>query len=105
MAYILGQLEGIAGLSARRQMPWGTGQSFPHIALTWDEGTMGVAYREFAARLLAGKPRTSVQVVDPRGRPSASVPEIQVRVHVHTLQEGEEIVVAQRLRALLTEKR
>ena len=103
LQYILDQLEGIPHVRAWRQLPWGTGQHLPQIAMTWDPGATGFDHRECAARMLAGSPRIAVQVADPRGRPTESVPEMQVRVHMHCLQEGEEVAVARRLREVLSE--
>ena len=105
VAYLIEQTSGISGLQAKRQLPYGTGQLFPHVALTWDEAKLGIGHRELVDRLLAGPPRIITQLVDPRGRPTASVPETQVRVHVHCLREGEDVIVAGRLKALFSEAR
>jgi len=101
VSYILGQLNELEHVQAKRQLPYGTGQLFPHVALTWDEAALGMTYAQLREQLLAGPPRIISQIVDPKGRPTASVPEPQIRVHVHCLREGEDVIVAQRLQELL----
>lgn len=102
VAYILDQMRELAHVRAWRQLPAGVGQLFPHVALSWDESAVGVSYRTFLERMLAGPPRIITQFVDPRHFADAPFDEPQVRVHVHCLREGEELIVARRIQELLT---
>ena len=102
VSYLLGKLDGVRGVRARRQLPWGTGQLFPHVALILDGSVPGMTLVELRDRLLEGPPRIMTQLVNPQGHPNVSVPEAQLRVHVHCLQPGEDAIVAARLVSLLT---
>jgi L-seryl-tRNA(Ser) seleniumtransferase len=100
VARVLETLEGLPGVQARRQLPYGVGQQIPHAAITWDESVLGITCEELRQRLLAGRPRIAVQVVDARTYPRGGFAAPEVRVHPHTLREGEEVVVAERIRGL-----
>jgi L-seryl-tRNA(Ser) seleniumtransferase len=101
VARVLEALSGVPGLAARRQMPYGIGQQIPHVALTWDPAALGVTYEGLRQALLAGRPRIAVQLVRPTDEEHGDVHSPQIRVHPHTLREGEETIVAERIRALL----
>src|SRR5207248_268280 len=88
---ILAALEDLAGVRGWRQLPPGIGQQVPHAAVRWDETALGVTHAEVARRLLAGSPRIAVQAITPPGG-------AELRLHPHTLQEGEVEIVARRLR-------
>jgi L-seryl-tRNA(Ser) seleniumtransferase len=97
VAHVLEAVSRIEGVRAQRQLPHGIGQQIPHAALAWDEAALGVTPAEVVRRLLEGEPRIAVQLVGPdRTRAGA-----EIRVHPHTLAEGEEFVIAHRLRELL----
>jgi L-seryl-tRNA(Ser) seleniumtransferase len=105
VARVLETLEGLPGVRARRQLPYGVGQQIPHAAIAWDEGALGITCEELRQALLAGRPRIApriaVQVVDAFKYPGGGFAAPQVRVHPHTLREGEEVVVAERIREIL----
>jgi hypothetical protein len=98
---VLEALAGIEDVRAWRQLPYGVGQQIPHAAVSWDEGALGVTHEEIGRRLRAGRPRIAVQVVGPQRYAFAGYTAAELRVHPHTLQEGEETVVAGRLREAL----
>ena len=100
VAHVIGALAGLEHVRAIRQLPFGVGQQIPHVALTWDERALGLTYRELVRRLRNGRPRIAVQSVMPQDYAGAGLP-MEVRIHPHTLGEGEEIVVAERVRAML----
>jgi uncharacterized pyridoxal phosphate-dependent enzyme len=101
VARVLETLEGLSHVQARRQMPYGVGQQIPHAAIAWDEATLGITCEELRQRLLEGTPRIAVQVVDSVTYPRGEFTAAEVRVHPHTLREGEEVVVAERIREIL----
>ena len=90
-------MSSIPTVKAWRQLPYGDGQLFPHIAMTWDINTLEVSYQEFFDQMLGGRPRIMPQQYDDPMRDG----ERQIRLHVHTLQEGQEVLIARRTRELL----
>src|SRR5262249_45013301 len=94
---VLDAVADLPGVEARRQLPAGIGQLVPHALVSWDEGAMEASPGEVARRVRAGSPRLIVQVVSPgsRSHPGSSP---ALRIHPHTLQDGEAEVVARRLR-------
>jgi L-seryl-tRNA(Ser) seleniumtransferase len=98
--YLLDQISRLP-VRAWRQMPFGIGQLVPHLAVTWDEQALGVTLQQVVDGLLQGRPRIALQLVDPerdrRARPGSG----QLRIHPHTLRDGEEVIVARRLVELL----
>jgi L-seryl-tRNA(Ser) seleniumtransferase len=102
VARVMDALSDLEGVRVWRQLPYGIGQQIPHAALTWDERALGVTYQELVQSLLKGRPRIAVQFVDLSSYDFAGFAEPQIRIHPHTLREGEEVVVADRVRAVLT---
>jgi len=100
VARILDELSGVPHVRAWRQLPYGIGQQIPHAALEWDEGALGVTYGDLVRRLREGSPRIAVQLITPTSYNGFA--SSQVRIHPHTLREGEEVAVAERVRAVLT---
>lgn len=90
--YIIDQVSKVPTVKAWRQLPYGDGQLFPHVAMTWDINTVEVSYQEFFDQMLGGSPRIMPQQYDDPMRDR----ERQIRLHVHTLQEGQEVLVARR---------
>jgi len=86
---------------AWRQLPYGIGQQIPHAALTWDEQALGATCQDLQQQLKDGRPRIAVQLVTPSSYDFAGFESSQIRVHPHTLREGEEVVVAERIRDIL----
>jgi L-seryl-tRNA(Ser) seleniumtransferase len=101
VAYLAGALPTIEGLHAERRLPEGIGSLAPYLSVFWDETALGVTHRAIAKRLREGTPPIAVQVLDSRV-PGISHPQLWLRVH--TLREGEEVVVARRLREVLAER-
>jgi uncharacterized pyridoxal phosphate-dependent enzyme len=101
VARMIEVLSGLEHVQARRQFPYGIGQQIPHVALTLDEGALGIGYEELVHRLLDGQPRIAVQLVQPSSYDFAGFTSPEVRLHPHTLREGEEVVVAERIVEIL----
>ena len=95
----LGQIEGV---EAWRQMPHGLGQQIPHVAVRWEVAVVGMSYAEVIEELLQGSPRIAVQFINEAVYRFARDTGPQIRLHPHTLAEGEENVVAARLAAVLS---
>jgi L-seryl-tRNA(Ser) seleniumtransferase len=101
VARVLETLAGVKDAQVKRQLPYGIGQQIPHVALTWDEQRIGVTYAGMIEQLLQGRPRIAVQLVTPSSDDD-SFERTEVRIHPHTLREGEEVVVAERIRQILS---
>ena len=102
VARVMEALSGLKGVRVWRQLPYGIGQQIPHAALAWDERALGVTYQALVQALSHGRPPIAVQFVDLSSYDFAGFKAPQIRIHPHTLREGEEIVVAERVRAVLT---
>lgn len=98
--YLIDQLSTIPTAKVWRQTPYGVGQLFPHIAMTWDIQRLEVSYQEFWETMLAGSPRVMTQQYDDPFRNG----ERQIRLHVHTLQEGQEVLLARRVQEVLAQE-
>jgi L-seryl-tRNA(Ser) seleniumtransferase len=101
VGHVIDALAGIEGLRAWRQLPYGIGQQVPHAAVSWDERALGITHAELVRTLLAGIPRIAVQLIDPEVYGFAGFTAPELRIHPHTLQEGEEATVARALRRAL----
>jgi L-seryl-tRNA(Ser) seleniumtransferase len=101
VARMLDILSDTPHVSAFRQLPYGVGQQIPHVALIWDEQSTGRTPEELVEALLDGSPRIAVQLVRPTHYGGIAFDHAEVRLHPHTLREGEEVIVAERVRALL----
>ena len=99
---VIAAVEDLPGARAWRQMPHGIGQQIPHAAVSWDEEALGLTHEDAAQALRNGEPRIIVQVINTARYGFAGFTEKQLRVHPHSLQEGEERIVAKRLREVLT---
>jgi uncharacterized pyridoxal phosphate-dependent enzyme len=95
--YVLDQLQALPKVRAWRQLPYGIGQLFPHVTLTWNVNDVEVSYQEFFDQMLNGSPRIVTQLYKDPLRDH----EEQARIHVHCLQEGEDIIVARRMLEVL----
>ena len=104
VAHIVATLGDIEGVEVWRQMPYGIGQRIPHAALHWDEAELCITHAEAVERLKRGRPRVAIQLVQPESYHFSGFDRPEVRVHPHTLQEGEEMTVAKRMRIILTEE-
>jgi L-seryl-tRNA(Ser) seleniumtransferase len=99
---ILSALDGLVGIKAWRQLPFGLGQQIPHVALRWrTEDLDGHSCQDVAAALKAGSPRIACQVIEGSVYTFARDLDVELRFHVHTLGAGEEEIVARQLRAVL----
>lgn len=101
VAHITASVADLAGVRGWRQMPYGIGQQIPHAAVAWDEAEKGLTHEEAAGRLRRGRPSIAVQWVSPANYTWSGFTRPELRLHPHTLQEGEERTVAQRLREVL----
>ncbi len=102
VARMLDILSDLPKVSAFRQLPYGVGQQIPHVALIWDDRAVGIGPEKLVEALLSGSPRIAVQLVRPTHYGGIAFDHAEVRMHPHTLREGEEVVVAERIRALLS---
>ncbi len=96
---MLTMLGGLEGVRAWRQMPAGSGQLVPHVAVRWDEAALGLTHAVAADHLLAGEPRIAVQLISAEHYGGALQPEL--RLHPHTLAPGQAETVAEAVRRLL----
>jgi uncharacterized pyridoxal phosphate-dependent enzyme len=97
-------LSGVPGIRAVRQLPYGVGQQIPHVALRWDEQALGIGCESLVEALRVGRPCIAVQLVRPTHYGGIAFGHEEIRVHPHTLREGEDVVVAERIYALLSSK-
>ncbi|NPV07349.1 MAG: aminotransferase class V-fold PLP-dependent enzyme [Anaerolineae bacterium] len=98
---IIAAVSDLPTVRAWRQLPYGVGQQIPHAAVTWDVETVGADHVEVMRRLRQGDPPIAVQYVSPDNYHWSTFTEPELRLHPHTLQEGEAEVVARRLREAL----
>jgi L-seryl-tRNA(Ser) seleniumtransferase len=91
-------LETMEGIRAERAVPVGVGYLIPYVAVAWDERELGATHEQVAQRLREQEPRIVVRLVDAR---TPGVERPQIWIHVHSLQEGEEVIVAQRVKETL----
>jgi L-seryl-tRNA(Ser) seleniumtransferase len=103
VARVIDALLDLPHVRVKRQLPYGVGQQIPHVALNWDREAVGVSYEELVRELKEGRPRIAVQLVGPHNYDSSASDKLQVRIHPHTLREGEEVVVAERIREILSQ--
>lgn len=96
--YLVDALSGMKGVKVEAGVPAGTGGLFPHVAVSWPQNG-GLTVQQVEKQLLEGSPRIAVRLMDAQ---HAGVKSPQVWLHVHTLQEGDEMVVGRRLRELLS---
>ncbi|HCL28658.1 MAG TPA: hypothetical protein DIC52_09505 [Candidatus Latescibacteria bacterium] len=103
VAHILRILENaVEGVLAWRQLPHGEGQQIPHVAISWEAADLGGrSCADVAAALKADSPRIACQLIHEPVYAFAKETGPQLRFHVHTLKEGEEGIVAQRVRSAL----
>ncbi|CAA9289357.1 MAG: hypothetical protein AVDCRST_MAG77-4529 [uncultured Chloroflexi bacterium] len=102
VAHVVDTLAGLPGVRAWRQLPRGIGQLIPHAAVGWDEGAIGVTHAAVQQALLAGPPRIATQRVDAERYAFGGYATPELRIHPHTLQEGEVEIVAAHLRERLS---
>jgi len=103
--YILTALSGLEHVHVSKKFPYGIGQQIPHVAITWDEQALGLSCQELQQRMRQGHPPIAVQMVSPDTYTWSDFKRAEIRVHPHTLQDGEEVVVALRLREELSDNR
>jgi len=60
-----------------------------------------VTGKELVDRLLDGTPRVAVQRITASSEERGLARGDEIRIHPHTLREGEEVVVAERIREIL----
>jgi uncharacterized pyridoxal phosphate-dependent enzyme len=92
-------LSPVEGLRVERALPVGVGYKIPYVSVSWDEKEFSVTHRLVAQRLRDGEPRIAVRLVDSQ---TPGVGHSEIWLHVHTLQAGEEVLVAQRLKEILS---
>jgi uncharacterized pyridoxal phosphate-dependent enzyme len=98
VSYLKEILSKVEGLRVESALPVGIGYQIPYVSIAWDEQEFSLTHRLVAQRLRAGEPPIAVRLVD------AQTPGLEhsaIWLHVHTLQEGEEVIVARRLKEIL----
>jgi L-seryl-tRNA(Ser) seleniumtransferase len=89
-------LKDVPTLECERIVP-AIANSVPHVILTWDENRLGVTREQLTKELAAGDPPVLIGRVSGTGDKG-------VLISVFVLQEGEDRIVAERLRRALTKK-
>jgi L-seryl-tRNA(Ser) seleniumtransferase len=100
--FIVNSLADLEHVTVARRTPYGVGQQVPLAAVSWDVNAIGMDYAEVARRLLAGSPRIAVRVVTPDNYAFAGFTHGEIRIYADNLQDGEEEIVARRVREVLT---
>jgi L-seryl-tRNA(Ser) seleniumtransferase len=98
VSYLVDALSPIDGVEVQRKLPYGIGYLIPYVSLWWSEKELGVTLQQLVGTLREGKPRIAVRLVESQ---SPGVERPQVWLCVHTLQEGEEVIVARRIKEIL----
>ncbi len=94
---ILQEFAELPFLIIQREIPSGIGYQVPYVSISWDETQHGLRMEQIVQALNQGSPRIAMRIVAP---PLA--PRRQLWICVHTLQNGEEFIVARRLKSELT---
>ncbi|NPV06826.1 MAG: aminotransferase class V-fold PLP-dependent enzyme [Anaerolineae bacterium] len=102
--YVVNALSDLDHVKVARRTPYGIGQQVPLAAISWNVEAIGLNYAEAARQLLEGSPRIAVRVVTPDNYAFAGFTQGEIRVYADNLQDGEEVVVARRLREVLTRR-
>ena len=105
VARVIEALAAIPHVRAWREFPHGDGQLIPHASISWDEEAVGITHADAVKALLEGEPRIAVQFINPQVYGFGGYEQKELRVHPSTLQEGEEVIVAERLKEVLTRGR
>jgi len=104
VARVIEAVSSIPHVRAWREFPYGDGQLIPHASIAWDEEAVGITHADVVEALLNGEPRIAVQFIQPRVYGFGGYQNKELRVHPSTLQEGEDIIVAERIKEILTAK-
>lgn len=102
VAHIIEALCDLEHVRVWRQFTQGSGYQIPHVAITWDVDRLGLTHEEAVTHLLGGTPRIALQFITPQRFPQGHFESPELRIFPHSLVEGEEIVVARRLREELS---
>ncbi|MEE2659940.1 MAG: L-seryl-tRNA selenium transferase [Candidatus Latescibacterota bacterium] len=102
VALMVERLSQISGVCSWRQLPFGLGQQIPHAAVSWDEEELCLSHEQAATQMLKRTPRIAIQLIHEPVYEFARKSGRELRLHPHTLREGEERVVAEALADLLT---
>ncbi len=94
VAYILAAFAGNAHIQARRGFPSEAGQPMPRAELTLDEAGLGITRDELLKRLYEGSPAISLAPAGERG----------LYINPQTLRPGEEKIIVERIKEILTTK-
>jgi L-seryl-tRNA(Ser) seleniumtransferase len=84
--------DGVSGVTARRSFPSEAGQPMPRAEIIFDEAGLGLTRDEILKRLRQGEPSIALAAAGTNG----------VFVNPQTLQPGQERVVCERLRELIS---
>lgn len=106
VACIIEALSDLSYVHVERTVAYGIAQQGPVAAISWDEDALGLGYDELVRRLLEGEPGIAVRVRETGGRSRFDAfTRREIRVYPDNLQDGEEVIVARRLREILSGSR
>jgi len=88
---VVERMTGLPGVAARRDFPNEAGQPMPRVRIDFDETAGGPVASNLVRQLEEGDPPIYVSSARPNG----------IFVNPQTLEEGQEIIIADRLRALI----
>jgi len=92
VAYVLAALAGEAHVQARRGFPSEAGQPMPRVEITLDETALGISRDEVLKRLYEGHPAISLAPAGENG----------LYLNPQTLRPGEEKIIVERIKVLIT---
>lgn len=102
VSHLIETLSAVDGVKVQREIPAGIGALIPYVSLWWSEEKVGVTLQQLVEGLRKGRPPIAVRLVDTQA-PDVELP--QIWLSVHTLQEGEEVIVAGRIKEILEDER
>jgi L-seryl-tRNA(Ser) seleniumtransferase len=88
---VLAAFTGAPYITARRSFPSEAGQPMPRAELTFDEQALGITRDDLLQRLLDGDPAVALAPAGTSG----------VFINPQTLQSGQEMIIVERIRAIL----
>ncbi|MCP5112297.1 MAG: hypothetical protein GY953_15845 [bacterium] len=88
-ARVIDTLSGLPGVSCEKHVPE-IANHVPHVLVNWDENDRGLSSKEVIDRLLAGSPPVAV----------SRAGDGQLRISMWMLRPGEDLIVAERIKAL-----
>lgn len=97
--YLLKHLTPIKDLHAEERMPYGAGYQIPFVAVWWEASKLEKSLRQVVSELKEGTPRIDVRLVNAE---TSGTQRSEIWLCVHTLQQGEEIILIDHMTRVLT---